>query len=1186
MNKIFFVNSANFNYAEIDLRKKNIFFVGDNGSGKTTAIRAVHYYFNSDVKALGIDSNKKSFKDFYFAYPNSYIVYQFNEFFVLMYKTSGDIKKLFVRGEFKIDDLIENENVVDYHKILYKLKENKITLISTNEEFKRIIYGNNPKYEDLRVAIIKNYDTFIRLYNKIFNVNKAVFDIDSIKEVIKTSLTRESAVSIDYEEFFEKIKEYKNYFQFYNRFKKNEKRIDEAKKLKEELLKLYKELNILKAKIAYRKEKEEFKLKDVLEEILKAEEKINRLNKLSGYFEKKTKKCLNKIEKIIFALSRDLEEIEKLKSVFTLERINEAKRKEAEYEELQEKLAEITASIRELEANIKDALSIVEDEIKELKREKRNLENIKKEKEITAFREIEEIFEEKLKNLKTEFKEKEILLEEKEKEIKEKQFIENEKLDELLKQKDDIFERYKIKKSEINKNFEEKENSLQLEIKNLKRKIDENEDEIYNLKKELYKKENKLKEKLQDLKDSFEKEKRVLLKRKDALFAILETKEGSFKEFLNENIVNWEVELYPVIDEELLTKSIEELKPKVVSEKIFGIELDTKTLKKIPTMAEAEKEIANLENKLKILKDTFEEKSFIEEKSFEESKIKINSEIEVLKELNEDIKKEIENKKEALNKVKEELSVKIKRIDKKEKEELRLIDVNIISQKEIIKKFENERKNIISEYKILENELKKEIKKLNQEKESKKQEVKKELNEWLKEEKIKIDKQIENKEKEKFSLTKDEKLKLLRIDERKLKEAINDALSASQFLKEYEDKKPFIQKEDEIKEDLKTYEKKAKNFEKFTENLIKKVNYKIADFENLKKELIKTRDKIKKGLNKVKNIEAGEEKLQTDEFLLDLISKYLDYEDEFKYKKGNFHDILRKIKIDLEKFVIEGLEVNFVFELIEELNETELKKIDELFIFKEKKFETINKTMVESLKNLIEGILKREIDNFEGAKEDFIAQIKRVNKNLSKVDFGVIREIKLEFDEAKRDVLKLFEEIKEKVIDLSEILDNKRSLFFDEKEAKKAVEEVEILFERIKNQINKNSFSLSDVVELNLSFVENNEKRSTRVIKNESSTGGSILLKIAIAVSLLELFLKEKANLFLILDEVSVISAKNQELLRDYVNERGLGVIYVTPDLPVLGDVEAIDIYKFRNINGKFKTYRLINEEGIKFERV
>ena len=70
------------------------------------------------------------------------------------------------------------------------------------------------KNKKFQLADIKNYETFIRLFNKIFNVNKAVFDATSIKETIATTLQRDIAGKIDYEEFFLKIKEFKRYFNF------------------------------------------------------------------------------------------------------------------------------------------------------------------------------------------------------------------------------------------------------------------------------------------------------------------------------------------------------------------------------------------------------------------------------------------------------------------------------------------------------------------------------------------------------------------------------------------------------------------------------------------------------------------------------------------------------------------------------------------------------------------------------------------------------------------------------------------------------------------------------------------------------------------------------------------------------------------------------------------------------------
>jgi len=1185
MNKIYFINSARFNYAEIDLRKGNIFFVGDNGSGKTTAIRAIHYYYNSDVKSLGIDPNKRSFKDFYFQYPNSYIVYQFDKYFVIMYKSSGDIKKAIIEGEFRVDDLVKNENVVEYREMLQIYKPNRVALIHRNEDFKQIIYGMDVKKEEFRVTTIKNYETFIRLYNKIFNVNKAVFDVDSIKEIIKTSLDRDTAGEIDYDEFFNKIKEYKNYFNFYSRFKRNEKRIDDVKELKAKLLNLDKEIKIILAKISYRKSIEEDKLKDVIEKIKDLEKRIEKFVSVKSHLEKKAKKCERNIERIIFELQRDIDEINRLKNYFTLERVNSAKRKASLYEEYQDELSKVISQIQELEANIKDLVAVIEDEIKELKRKKRNLENERKEKEILAYRELEEVFEEKFKSLKDEYRKKEIELEEKESRLKKEIEIANKKLESLQTEKEKVIKKFKAKENEIIKKYEDEENRIKKEIKSLKRQIEENEDEIYKLNREIKKAKDELEEKLIELKENFLKEKGEIKKRVEFFESILETKKDSFKEFLNENVPNWEVELYPVIDEDLLSMDVTDLEPKIKSGEVFGIELNKSKLKSIPTMQEAEEAIKDLNTKLKVLEDKFRENEFILNKEFEELEIKKRSEIEVLKENNDRIKEKIIEFRSKINATKEKEKEELDKLRIKQNEEVKLIEANLKKQKDLINTLNKEKKEIVSLYKILEKELKTKQNELNKEKTLEKEKIKKELNLWLNEEKKKIDLDIVKKEEEKLNATKDEKLKELRNKERGIKEKLNESLKAGQFLKEYEEKLSFIESLDELKEKLNYYSKREKSFLEFKENLLNKIEKRLEDFTNEKKELNKIKEKIKKGINKAKDIPNVEDKVETNEFLDDLVVAYKDNIKEFSYKKANFIDTLGVVKRDLERFVIEGLDVNFVFELIDTLDSNELKKIDELIIFKEKKFETHNKTMVENLRNLIKGILDREIQNFEDAKEDFLSQIKRVNRNLSKVDFGVIKEIKLEFDEAKRDILKLFEEIKEKVTDLIEILDNEKSLFFDKRASKKLIEEIEVLFERIKNEINKESFSLADVVDITLEFNENGEvKKGVRIIKNESSTGGSILLKIAIAVSLLELFLKEKANLFLILDEVSVISAKNQKLLRDYVNERGLGVIYVTPDLPVLGDVEEIDIYKFRSTNGEFEVIRLISEEGIKFE--
>jgi len=1182
MNKIYFFNAANFGFAEIDLRKKNVFFVGDNGSGKTTAIRAIHYYYNSDVKSLGIDTNKESFKDFYFKYDNSFIIYEFEEYFVLMYKRSGEIKRIFSRQKFNIERVLKKEEVVslkdviDYaNEALFKYRP------QTNEEYKKIIYGLDSRRLDFKLTTVKNYNTFINLYNKIFNVNKAVFDAKSIKETIFTTLDRIEAGEINYEEFANELMDYRQYFIFYRKFKEQFANIEKLYLYKNALIELKKDINTLLQKITYRKEREEKFVDEIIAEITALEKRKRKIQKLSSYFHDKIKKIETNIEKEIFELQSKLEEIKRLKKTYHLEAIQNAQSLVVTKEEVNKKLITLQTSLNELIKGIKNQVEEIEEEIQRKKREKRILKEKLKEEEIRKKRELEEIYFEKLEKINDEFaeKEKEFLNEisEIEKEITKK---EDEKR-EYLKHLNEVNFKFLKKEEEIKEEFQKQEDGLKNKKRELRIEKDAVLDEIVKLKRELNKSKNEYSENIQNAKEHYKKEISLIDEKIVFYQNILKTKPGSFKEFLNQNVEDWEEELYPVIDEKLLGMDVKELKPKVISEKVLGIELDKTKLKSIPTMREAEEAIERLNITKSSLKKELENKLLLLEKEFKAKEIEITSKIELNEEKIKKTDDEIKTIDESIKKLNETLKEELNKLESLKEEEIKLIKININKKTEEIKSLQESIAAIKRNIKQLKKEFSLKKAELNRQKEKEFEKIKKHLGEEFKQKEQEIDEKINELNIKKNKISKDERIEEINTEIAKIEKELKKIEKAEMFLKEWEEKREFIENEDRYKKDLDKFKGYEKRTDEFYLTLERKLNKKFSQTEAALKAKNKELDTVKEGLKKVKSVKLPESKIKTNEYLSVLIDEYKRKDGEFKDKKINFKDTASTVKTALERFVVEGLEVNFNFENLENLVDEEIEKVDELYIFKNKKFELLNKTRLKGLKNLISGILDKKLDNFEGAKEDFLKQVKRINNNLSKVDFGIIRGIKIEIEETKRNILKIFDEIKENIQDLVILLENEESLFFDKAESDRKLRKIGDLFNFIKKEVKNESFTLIDVVDINVKFIENEKENTLKLIKNESSTGGSILLKIAIAISLLELFIKEKASLFLILDEVSVLSTKNQKLLKEYVNERGLGVIYVTPDLPLV-DVEDIDIYKFRNVGGEFEVVRLIGEEGVR----
>jgi len=233
LNKIIFLNSAHIPYAEVKL-DGNVHFIGTQGVGKSTLLRALLFFYNADKLRLGIPKEKKSFDAFYFPYPNSYIVYEVmrenGAYCVLALKNQGRVMYRFIDAPF------DSKWFIDEHKQVYgewtKIREqvgNKkhdiSSLVSSYEMYRDIIFGNNRRQELLsfrKYAIVESakYQNIPRTIQNVFLNTK--LDADFIKNTIIRSMSDEDN-SIDLNFYREQIKEFEQEYKDVSLWTKKEK---------------------------------------------------------------------------------------------------------------------------------------------------------------------------------------------------------------------------------------------------------------------------------------------------------------------------------------------------------------------------------------------------------------------------------------------------------------------------------------------------------------------------------------------------------------------------------------------------------------------------------------------------------------------------------------------------------------------------------------------------------------------------------------------------------------------------------------------------------------------------------------------------------------------------------------------------------------------------------------------------
>jgi len=208
LNRIVFINSANIAYADIGIAG-NVHFIGTQGVGKSTILRAILFFYNADKLKLGIEKGKRSFDDYYLPHANSYIIYEVatetGDFCVLTYRSQGRAAFRFIDGAYNRDKFISQENkAMPWEQVrdMFTAVASYTRKIDRYEEYRDILYGNNrglsPQFRKYALIESRQYQNLPRTIQNVFLNSK--LEAEFIKQTIIMSLNEED-ISIDLNQY-------------------------------------------------------------------------------------------------------------------------------------------------------------------------------------------------------------------------------------------------------------------------------------------------------------------------------------------------------------------------------------------------------------------------------------------------------------------------------------------------------------------------------------------------------------------------------------------------------------------------------------------------------------------------------------------------------------------------------------------------------------------------------------------------------------------------------------------------------------------------------------------------------------------------------------------------------------------------------------------------------------------------
>lgn len=1184
LSKIIFINSADksLKYAEVEL-DGNVHFIGTQGVGKSTLLRAILFFYNADTQKLGIPREKKNYNEYYFPYQNSHIVYEVQTetgtFCVMTFKSQGRVAFRFLNSAYEKKYFIDVEGKAfeTWDKTRDALGKNigYTRIISNYEEYRNILYGNNKglQSEFRKYALIesKQYQNIPRTIANVFL--NAKLDAEFVKETIIKSLN-EDEIKIDLTTYSQThLKDFETDLNDIRKWTEGNiyRQSDKVSTTYSALKFLQHKKKELAFQLGYALNSIREKQPKVQEQLTTVELKRDRvkekLKELDTVFDKKKGDIQKQIGEVSSKLKDILakrKEYEVLKIETILERVARKPILEFEGKNLSEEKLILTSKFFEIQQRY-------EAQLKQLDNQLIAFENNKQTEKNTANRDFLQFKDELSKQY-------ELIYEE----IRKQHKQESETANANLKEKERAITDSKIKLSEAKHNrfYEAEIANCKIEIETVKVNVTKAEtqilkanDKIKSIQKEWEFEEKNIKADTgRDIERKSEEQEK-LNNQISAIVSNIENSKKSLYGWLNEYIPDWDKTIGKVIDEKNVLFQ-QGLNPQKVSNSdlsFYGIRIDTNEINKnVKTVAVLQQEQEELKTKIQRIQQSIAHVHVQSNDSLEKLKRRFQPKIKEQKEIIQQSEYTKENGKSKLDECNVRLSEWQYKARTEQKTAIENIENSIfkISEQkakaeELVLKIESNITNTInSKKKEKDTRIKTEQQKLS--------DVLIQLDEQILTERKSIKEKIviirtnQNEELEiKGADTKrigeidlrlseiDLELNFIENNRDKVAEYNKDKRELFDRESDFKNKKTLLEKQldteaekhrqqndkfaqelfrhnaeiDAINNTLFAYQKDLDAFETFTKNEI---------YQAVEQFITTYTDEYKTEQNGAHLI--GELHI-TDSTIT---KRYVELQEAINKFTGNFQEK------NLFCFKVKFAERSEYFEFAEMLKEfVDENKIAEYKQRVEERFAHIIRQIGRETNALIEK---------EGEISKIITEIN--NDFVSRQFVTAIKSVELKTIESKNKIFTLLVEIK-RFNDENTYSLGTPDLFSPEGQADKNEKAVTLLKQLIKEMVTsrEKEITLSDSFELLFKIVENdNDTGWVEKLTNVGSEGTDVLVKAMINIMLLNVF-KEKASkkqkddfrLHCMMDEIGKLHPNNVKGILKFANDRNILLINSSP---------------------------------------